>query len=462
MERQHEEESIREAVRERYGNIAKGGDPEANTAAPLSCCSKSAKPINGLSRFMGYTEEQLAAVPEGADMGLSCGNPVGIAGLRPGETVLDLGSGGGFDSFLVAGQVGEAGRVIGVDMTPEMVSKARKNLLKGHFPNVEFRLGEIEHLPVGDGVVDVILSNCVINLSPDKAQVFREAYRVLKPGGRLSIADIVATSPMPESLRNDLALVTGCIAGAATTAELEGILGRAGFVDIRIALKEESRELIRQWAPERDVDHYIISATIQATKPFNEARPDQGDKPSGGLSRTELKGNGPLDTKAIKKQVYKNLESGLHCAEALSKTVLEAVSPEPHPDVVKASSGFGGGIAGTTEDLCGGFTGGVLALGALLGRDQGLENLKDCGLLVKELRKRFFKEFGSVNCGAILKGFNEAQKPFMCAKVTAKGAEIVADLLNEYQKERAKDLPTLCCGPKDKVALGACPFGATC
>ncbi len=462
MERQHEEESIREAVRERYGNIAKSGVPEVKTAVPLSCCGKSAKPLTELSKYMGYTEEQLAAVPDGANLGLSCGNPVGIAGVRPGETVLDLGAGGGFDSFQVAGQVGEAGRVIGVDMTPEMVSTARKNLLKGHFPNVEFRLGEIEHLPVGDGAVDVILSNCVINLSPDKVQVFREAYRVLKPGGRLSIADIVATSPMPESLRNDLALVTGCIAGAATSEELEGILDQAGFVDILIDLKEESRELIRQWAPGRDVHQYIVSAIIQATKPFDGARPADGQKLSGGLSGAKLKGNGQLDTRAIKKQVYKNLESGLHCAEALSKTVLEAVSPESHPDVVKASSGFGGGIAGTTEDLCGGFTGGVLTLGALLGRDSGLEELKDCGRLIKELRKRFLKEFGSVQCGAILKGFNEAQKPFMCAKVTAKGAEIVADLLNEYQKESTKDLSTLCCGPKEKVALGTCPFGATC
>ncbi len=288
MERHHEE-SIRKAVRERYGSIAKDGHPLLNPAPPMSCCSKSSKPLNELSKHMGYSEEQLVSVPEGANMGLSCGNPVGIAGVRPGETVLDLGAGGGFDCFQVADQVGESGRVIGVDMTPEMVSKARENLSKGHFPNVEFRLGEIEHLPVGDGAVDVILSNCVVNLSPDKSQVFREAYRVLKPGGRLSIADIVATSPMPEGLRNDLALVTGCIAGAATVEELEGMLGEAGFEDTRIVLKEESRELIRQWAPDRDVHQYIVSAIIQASKPVDGAQTDHGDKSSGEINEENSK-----------------------------------------------------------------------------------------------------------------------------------------------------------------------------
>ena len=265
----HYEESIRKAVREKYGSVAKEGHPAVNAQFPMACCTNSSKTLNELSKHMGYSEEQLVFVPEGANMGLSCGNPVGIASLRPGETVLDLGSGGGFDCFQAAAQVGETGRVIGVDMTPEMVSKARENLSKGHFPNVEFRLGEIEHLPVGDGSVDVILSNCVVNLSPNKVQVFHEAYRVLKPGGRLSIADIVATSPMPENLRNDLALVTGCIAGAVTVETLKGMLGEAGFVDIGIVLKDESRELIRQWVPGHEAHKYIVSAIIQAVKPLD-------------------------------------------------------------------------------------------------------------------------------------------------------------------------------------------------
>jgi len=200
-------------------------------------------------------------------MGLGCGNPQAIAALEPGETVLDLGSGGGFDCFLAVRQVGETGRVIGVDMTPEMIRKARANAAKSGFQNVEFRLGEIEHLPVADRSVDVILSNCVINLSPDKAAVFQEAFRVLKPGGRLAIADIVATAALPEDIRNDLALRVGCVGGAAAVDEIETFLREAGFREIRIQPKDESRELIREWAPGRQVEDYVISATIEAVKP---------------------------------------------------------------------------------------------------------------------------------------------------------------------------------------------------
>ena len=220
-----------------------------------------------LSKAIGYSEQELRSVPEGADLGLGCGNPQAIAALRPGETVLDLGSGAGFDSFLAARQVGETGRVIGVDMTPEMVRKARANSQKGGFPNVEFRLGEIEHLPVADESVEVILSNCVINLSPDKPGVFREAFRVLKPGGRLAVADIVATASLPEEMRNDLALHAGCVGGAATIGELEEMLQTAGFQQIRIQAKDQSREFIREWAPGRRVEDYVVSATIEAVKP---------------------------------------------------------------------------------------------------------------------------------------------------------------------------------------------------
>jgi ubiquinone/menaquinone biosynthesis C-methylase UbiE len=200
-------------------------------------------------------------------MGLGCGNPQAIAALQPGETVLDLGSGGGFDCFLAARQVGETGWVIGVDMTPEMIRKARANAKKGGFTNVEFRLGEIEHLPVADRSVDVIISNCVINLSPDKSAVFQEAFRVLKPGGRLAIADIVATAALPEDIRNDLALRAGCVGGAASMDEIETFLREAGFRQIRVQPKDASRELIREWAPGRRVEDYVISATIEAVKP---------------------------------------------------------------------------------------------------------------------------------------------------------------------------------------------------
>jgi arsenite methyltransferase len=194
-----------------------------------------------------------------------------IAAIQPGETVLDLGSGAGFDCFLAARQVGRAGRVIGVDMTPDMVAKARANAEKGGYSNVEFRLGEIEALPVADASVDVIISNCVINLSPDKARVFREAYRVLRPGGRLAISDVVARTALPEELRRDLHLHSCCIGGASPVEEIETALAAAGFADIRIAPKDESRQFIRDWAPGRGVEDYVLSASIEAVK--REAAP---------------------------------------------------------------------------------------------------------------------------------------------------------------------------------------------
>jgi len=216
---------------------------------------------------LGYDPQDLAAVPEGADLGLGCGNPQAIAELKPGETVLDLGSGAGLDCFLAARTVGPEGKVIGVDMTPEMLSRARKNAAKVRAANVEFRLGEIEHLPVADNSIDVIISNCVINLSPDKPQVFREAYRVLKPGGRLAITDIVALAPLPCEWKQDLSLLSGCISGASTPQELTGFLTAAGFQDIQISVNEKSREFIKDWQPGMSLEKYVASATIKATKP---------------------------------------------------------------------------------------------------------------------------------------------------------------------------------------------------
>ena len=259
---QTENDTIRASVRETYSAIALADD--ASCCAPAgvegSCCGPA-------SLDLGYSEAELASVPEGADLGLGCGNPQAIAALRPGETVLDLGSGAGFDVFLAARAVGTTGHVIGVDMTPSMITKARANADTGGYANVDFRLGEIEHLPVADATVDVIISNCVINLSPDKPAVFAEAYRVLAPGGRLAVSDVVASVELPEDVRSDLALYSGCIAGASVVSDLQQMLVDAGFDGIRIEPKDESRSFIETWAPGRGIEDYVVSATIEAVKP---------------------------------------------------------------------------------------------------------------------------------------------------------------------------------------------------
>jgi SAM-dependent methyltransferase len=261
---------LRNNVRKHYSKIATDG---AGCGCAPACCSPTDETVPNLrtpdqvSQALGYSARDTATVPEGANLGVGCGNPLAIASLKPGQTVLDLGSGAGFDSFLAANAVGPSGSVSGVDMTPEMLSKARLNKTKGGFHNVEFRLGEIENLPVVDNSIDVILSNCVINLSPDKGRVFQEAFRVLKPGGRLAISDVVATASLPPALRQDLELHAGCVAGASLVDNLQQLLESAGFSNIRIEPRPQSRDSIREWFPGRGVEDYVVSATIEATKP---------------------------------------------------------------------------------------------------------------------------------------------------------------------------------------------------
>jgi SAM-dependent methyltransferase len=249
-------ETVREEVRQRYGATARG-----ESSCGDECCTSTS------SDRLGYTAEDSTVAPEAANLGLGCGNPLAIASLQPGQTVLDLGSGAGFDCFLAARAVGPAGKVIGVDMTSDMVTKARENAEKNGFENVEFRLGEIEALPVDDASIDVIISNCVINLSPEKERVFREAFRVLNPGGRLAVADVVATAPLPEEVKQDWTAYTGCMAGASQIADLERMLASAGFESIKVAPKDTSRSFIREWLPGSRIDDYLVSATIEARKP---------------------------------------------------------------------------------------------------------------------------------------------------------------------------------------------------
>jgi arsenite methyltransferase len=273
------EEEIKKYVRDRYAGAAKQGSSCCQRAA--SCCG-GGRETDLISISIGYTDQDLKAVPEGANLGLGCGNPLALASLREGETVLDLGSGAGFDCFLAARQVGKTGKVIGVDMTPEMLDKARGNAEKGDFGNVEFRLGEIENLPVADNQVDIVISNCVINLSPAKERVFREAFRVLKPGGRLMVSDIVLLRELPKEIRNSAAAYAACVAGAETKESYLGAIQKAGFHKIQIldetvfpteilANDPTAREIVKSLnlSPQKaeELAKSVVSVKVSAVKP---------------------------------------------------------------------------------------------------------------------------------------------------------------------------------------------------
>lgn len=272
----HDPETLREEVRRRYGSIAKGDStlndsdkseggccsPGSSGNAQTGCCK-----VEEQAHTLGYSNVDLSGIPDGANLGLGCGNPVALASLQPGQTVLDLGAGAGFDAFIAARAVGPTGRVIGVDMTSEMVSKARANAKKGGYTQVDFRLGEIEALPVADASVDVIISNCVINLCPDKRAVYQEAFRALRPGGRLAVSDVVARAELPDEVKQDLSLHSGCLAGATAQADLVRILEEVGFADIVIRAKGNSDEVITSWESKRGFESEVFAAEVTATKP---------------------------------------------------------------------------------------------------------------------------------------------------------------------------------------------------
>lgn len=257
-------EFVRKHVRDHYADIAQTGG---------RCCSGAGEHCGGsesnYDQQLGYSAAEIAAVPAGSNLGLGCANPISITSIQPGETILDLGSGAGLDCFLAAQQLNGTGLVIGVDMTHEMIAKARVNAHKGNYRNIEFRLGEIEALPVSDNSIDLVISNCVINLSPDKPQVFRETFRVLRPGGRLAVADIVATKPFSESIRTQLNAIGGCVGGAALASDLRTMLTEAGFAHIEIVLRDESRVLLNQWMEDEHAGEFVVSAFIKAYKPVS-------------------------------------------------------------------------------------------------------------------------------------------------------------------------------------------------
>jgi len=276
------EQAVRDLVRGGYAKIAQ--ETSAGCCAPgVSCCGSAPQDADKLARELGYTKEELQALPEGANMGLSCGNPAALAALKPGETVLDLGSGGGFDVFIAGRKVGAIGRAIGVDMTPEMLAKARNNIAfyreQTKLENVEFRLGEIEHLPVADNSVDAIISNCVINLSPDKPQVWREIARVLKPGGRVAVSDMALLKPLPAEVLKLVEALVGCVAGAAQAGDTERWAREAGLTEIVLKPKAEYveamtsfedplyKQIVAHLPPGAKPGDYIVSLEVQARKP---------------------------------------------------------------------------------------------------------------------------------------------------------------------------------------------------
>jgi SAM-dependent methyltransferase len=259
-------EEARAFIRENYAQVAQSSTVGGCCGGSCSCSGGDPMDILNATMTIGYDAGDLLNAPVESNMGLGCGNPIAIANLKQGEVVLDLGSGGGFDCFLARGQVGASGYVFGVDMTPEMITLARNNAAKSGYTNMEFRLGEIEHLPVADASIDVIISNCVINLSLEKEEVFKDAYRVLKNGGRLALSDVVATAELPQAIKNDLAMMAGCIGGAEHVVKLRAMMEQVGFQNIKLIPKDNSKEILTNWLPDKKIEDYVASFIIEGEK----------------------------------------------------------------------------------------------------------------------------------------------------------------------------------------------------
>jgi C_GCAxxG_C_C family probable redox protein len=375
---------------------------------------------------LGYSNEDFASVVEGANMNLGCGNPVAISKLKKGETVLDLGSGGGFDSFLAAKAVGPRGRVIGVDMTAEMLTKARDNAQKMKADNVSFRLGEIEHIPVANSTVDVILSNCVVNLSPDKKSVWRETYRVLRPGGRLAISDVVATTELPESMKEQAALLTGCVAGADHVDDIEAQLRKVGFENISIEINPNSKQFLQHWFPDSGVEHYVASATIEARKPKHASL---------------ILPEGEVWIEAVRQKAAENMTRHDNCTQSIVAAFAEVLNLEDSL-VFKASSGFLGGMMSSLT--CGIHSAGIIVMGMIMGRErleEGLDGILPMVLPTQELIRRLNERLGSHSCKELTgvdftdleqamayRASDEHQK---CIARVADGTEEIAKLIKE-------------------------------
>ena len=419
-------DTIRQLVREHYGKVAVGTGCGCGTELKTGCGSPGVQISDSTGKALGYSNEDYASVVEGANLNLGCGNPVAISKLKKGQTVLDLGCGGGFDSFLAAKAVGPQGRVIGVDMTAEMLTKARENAKKMKADNVSFRLGEIEHLPVADSTVDVILSNCVVNLSPDKKSVWRDAFRVLRPGGRLAISDVVATAEIPEPMKKQAALLTGCVAGAESVENIEAQLRKVGFENISISIKPESKQFFQHWFPDSGAEHYVASANIQARKPKHAPL---------------ILPEGERWIQDVREKAAENMTRNDNCTQSIVAAFEEVLDWEDS-SALKTASGFMGGMMSSLT--CGVFSAGVIVLGMIMGRErleEGLDGILPMVIPTQELIRRLNGRLGSHSCKELTGveftdleqaiAYRKSEAHQKCIARVADGAEEIAKLIKD-------------------------------